>query len=304
MFLDKFREHFDIVWHSDLISNPELGKKVNGALLLASLNYDVFMQQKHLLPNLKVVSNAGVGYDHLDLAAYTKDGIMVTNTPDIGSGAVADHAMALLLASAREIVPGTLWLRKYAKRNLNLLGVEVSDATLGIVGLGSIGFKIAQRALGFNMKILYHQRSRKTTAEESQLHGAEYHKNLEDMLPSCDFVVLACPLTPTTENLLGAKEFALMKSTSILINVARGQVINQDSLVEALKAGQIRGAALDVTTPEPLPLKHPLLEMDNVILTPHAGTATIDTRMGMFMACVGNLKAALIDHTTPPNLIN
>ncbi|NWX73867.1 GRHPR reductase, partial [Alca torda] len=178
------------------------------------------------------------------------------------------------------------------------LGVEVTRATLGIIGMGSIGYKVAQRARAFNMRILYHNRNRRSKEEEEAV-GAHYYKKMEDLLPQSDFVMLVVNLTPETHKLIGKKELGLMKPTATLINISRGAVIDQDALVEALQNKVIRAAALDVTYPEPLPRDHPLLKLNNIIITPHIGTATVQAIHMMAEEAIANMLAVLNGQPIP-----
>lgn len=245
------------------------------------------------LPGLKVISNHGVGVDHIDLAAATERGIPVGNTPAVLDGAVADMAFALLLAAARRLVEGDRYARhpevtEFAPAERH--GRDFYGSTLGILGLGNIGYQIARRARGFDMRIVYHnRRPRPAIAEEV---GAEWVP-LDQLLAESDFVVVIVPLSPQTRNLIGRRELALMKPTATLVNVARGGVVDTAALTEALQAKRIYAAGLDVTEPEPLPRDHPLLLLDNVTLTPHLGSATVQTRRRMAELSVENLLAGL-----------
>ena len=244
-------------------------------------------------PQLKIVSNHGVGVDHIDCAAARSRGILVGNTPGCLDAATADMTLALLLAAARNVVVGDKFARSPAFTHYDpsfMIGYEVSGSTLGIVGLGRIGKQVAKRARAFDMKILYHNRHRDEAAERDL--GVTY-ASLDDLLRESDFVTLNCPLTAETTNLIGRRELALMKPTGILVNVARGAVVDHDALLAALKSKRIAGAALDVTAPEPLPRDHPLLELDNIIIAPHLGSAANRTRRRMEEMTVINLKAGL-----------
>ncbi|XP_040289928.1 glyoxylate/hydroxypyruvate reductase B-like [Bufo bufo] len=231
------------------------------------------------LPSLKVIANSGAGVDHLDLKLITSYGITVINTPGVGDNATADMGMALMLASAKNVVEGNrISCSSDTKEfDFNWVGDDITEATLGIIGMGGIGYCIAQRAKGFRMKILYHNRNRRTVEEETEV-GAKYCSNMADLLQQSDFVMVVVRLTPDTHNLIGREEFQLMKPTATLINISRGQVVDQDALVDALNRGVIKAAALDVTYPEPLPRNHPLLTAKNIILTPHIGNATYQTK--------------------------
>ena len=250
-------------------------------------------------PNLKIVSNHGVGVDHIDCVAAKSRGILVGNTPGCLDAATADMTMALLLAAARNVVVGDKFARSPAFVHYDpsfMIGYEVSGSTLGIVGLGRIGKQVARRARAFDMKILYHNRRRDEDAEREL--GVTY-ASLDELLAESDFVTLNCPLTPETTNLIGQRELGLMKPTGILVNVARGGVVDHDALLAALKSKRIAVAALDVTAPEPLPRNHPLLELENVIIVPHLGSASNRTRHRMQQMTVENLKAGLAGKELP-----
>jgi glyoxylate reductase len=250
-------------------------------------------------PNLKLVSNHGVGVDHIDCAAAKSRGVLVGNTPGCLDAATADMTMALLLAAARNVVAGDKFARSAAFTHYDpsfMIGYEVSGSTLGIVGLGRIGKQVAKRARAFDMKILYHNRRRDEEAEKEL--GVTY-ASLDDLLKQSDFVALNCPLTTETTNLIGRRELGLMKSTGILVNVARGAVVDHDALLSALKSRRIAAAALDVTSPEPLPRDHPLLELDNIVIAPHLGSAANRTRRRMEEMTVQNLNAGLRGEPLP-----
>ena len=244
-------------------------------------------------PGLKLVSNFGVGVDHIDVNAATARGIPVGNTPGILDGATADLAFALILAAGRRVVEGDRYARgpDFTRYDPSLiLGREVHSSTLGVFGMGRIGRQVARRANGFGMTVLYHNRHRNDEAEIAL--GAKYATK-DELLATADFVVLTVPLTPETRGFIGRAELARMKPTATLVNVARGAVVDKDALAEALAAKRIFAAALDVTDPEPLPRNHPLLTLDNVIITPHLGSATEETRRRMAERSVENLFAGL-----------
>jgi glyoxylate reductase len=251
------------------------------------------------MPALLVISNHGVGVDHIDLAAARARGIPVGNTPGCLDASTADMTMALLLAAARNVVSGDRFARGPAFTHYDpsiLIGAEVTGATLGIVGLGRIGRQVARRARAFEMRVLYHNRRRNPEAEAEL--NAQY-RPLEDLLAESDFVSLNCPLTPQTTHLISAAQLALMKPTAFLINVARGPVVETEALYAALARRQIAGAALDVTEPEPLPRGHKLLELQNVVVTPHLGSASDRTRQRMLQMTVENLWAGLRGQELP-----
>ncbi|XP_066482394.1 probable 2-ketogluconate reductase isoform X2 [Tiliqua scincoides] len=246
------------------------------------------------LPNLKVIANSGVGMDHLDLELISGFGVKMASAPYAVSTSTADIGMALLLTAARKLVEGCQIAVSPDTEQLpiNWLGDDISGATLGIIGMGSIGYKIAQRARAFEMKILYHNRNRRKEDEEL-IVGACYCQKIDDLLQQSDFVMLVVNLTPQTYKLIGKRELELMKPTATLINISRGPVIDQDALVEALQSGVIKGVAMDVTYPEPLPRDHPLLKLKNVIITPHLGSKTHKTAYMITEEAVENILAAL-----------
>lgn len=252
--------------------------------------------------NLKVISNYAVGYNNIDVELATEKGIYVTNTPDVLTEATADLAWALLMSAARRIVEGDKMVREGRFRGWApdlLLGSEISGKTLGVVGLGRIGEAVARRAKGFNMKVIYWSRERKPHKEESL--NIEY-RSFNDLLKESDFISLNVALTEDTYHLITEKEFALMKDKAILINTARGQVVDEEALVDALKTGKIRAAGLDVYENEPEVHKD-LLKLDNVVLAPHIGSGTDETRGKMSKMVAENVLAALKGNR-PPNAIN
>lgn len=244
-------------------------------------------------PSVRVVSNFGVGVDHIDVPAAKTRGIPVGNTPSVLDGATADMAFALLLAAGRRLVEGDRYARSAAFTHYDpgyMLGREIHGATIGIVGLGRIGQQVAARARGFNMKIFYHNR-RQLPDDEVRLDARWLP--LEELLRQSDYVVLTVPLTDATRGLIGRGELALMQPTATLINVARGPVVDTQALTEALQSRAIYAAAVDVTDPEPLPRDHPLLSLDNFTIAPHLGSATVQTRRRMAEMSVENLMAGL-----------
>jgi glyoxylate reductase len=282
-------------WTSDS-TDPTL-KLIDGLFTYGHPRVDDTLLER--LPRLKVISNFGVGVDHIDLAAARRRGIPVGNTPHILDGATADMTFALLLAAARNLVIGERYARSAAFTHYDpsiLLGAEVHGATIGIVGMGNIGRQVARRALGFDMTVLYHNRRRNEQAEAEL--GATY-ATLPELLRRSDFVTLNVPLSAETRGIIGREQLRMMKPTAILVNAARGGVIDHDALVDALREGWIAGAALDVTEPEPLPRDHPLLHMDSAIVAPHLGSATRQTRRAMAQLTVDNLKAGLAGQPLP-----
>jgi glyoxylate reductase len=245
------------------------------------------------LTGVKVISNYGVGVDHINVADAAARGIPVGNTPHVLDGATADMGMALLLASARRVVEGDRYARSPEFTRYDpgyMLGSEVHGMTLGIVGLGNIGRQVARRARAFDMTVLYYNRRRRQDAEQAL--GVEYVA-FEELLQRADYVMLCCPLTAGTRNLIDAASLAQMKPSATVINIARGGVVDMRALYEALRDGRIARAALDVTEPEPLPRDHPLLKLDNLTIVPHLGSATVETRLQMAEKSVSNLMLGL-----------
>jgi glyoxylate reductase len=254
-------------------------------------------------PELTMIANCAVGYDNIDVEAASRRGILVSNTPGVLTDATADLTFALILAVARRVVEGDKRTRtgefKFWAPFL-FLGREVSGKTLGIIGLGSIGKAVAGRASGFDMKLLYHNRRRVDPSVERELN-VEY-ADLESLLSQSDFVSLHVPLSPETHHLIGRKELELMKPDAFLINVARGPVVDEQALAEALQQGHIAGAGLDVYEHEPN-VTPALLFLDNVVLLPHVGSATLETRTSMATLAAENLLAGLRGEV-PPTCLN
>lgn len=253
--------------------------------------------------NLKVVADTAVGYDNVQVAEATRRGVMITNTPGVLTDTTADLAVALILAAARRITEAERYLREGRWKSWSpslLVGRDVYGATLGLVGMGRIGLAVARRARGFNMRILYYNRRRDPEAEKEV--GAEY-RPLDDLLRESDFVSLHTPLSPETRGLIGERELALMKPTAILVNTARGPVVDERALYQALKERRIWAAGLDVFEVEPLSMDNPLLELDNVAIVPHIGSASIATRTKMAVMAAENLVAGVTGRR-PPNLVN
>jgi len=251
---------------------------------------------------LKVISNYAVGFDNIDVEEATKRGIAVTNTPGVLTETTADLTWALMLAVARRIVEADGFIRAGKWRGwapMQFLGTDVHGKTLGIVGLGRIGAAVAKRAVGFNMKTVYYD-ARRNEGLEKEL-GIKYAP-LDELLKISDFVTIHVPLLPTTHHLIGERELGLMKPTAYLINTSRGQVIDERALIKALKGRKIAGAALDVFEREPEVPKE-LIEMSNVVLTPHIGSASVETRTKMAMMAVENLLSVLRGEI-PKNLVN
>lgn len=274
---------------------------VDGVLTLLTENIDAELIEK--APKLKIISNMAVGYNNIDVEEATKKGVLVTNTPGILTETTADLTFALLMMTARRLEEASQFLRQGKWKTWSpmlLTGQDIYGATIGIIGMGRIGEAVAKRAKGFDMKILYYNRSPKPDVEEK--YAAQFCE-LEDLLAESDYVCILTPYTPETHNLIGKRELALMKKTGILINTARGGIVDEKALYEALVNQEIYAAGLDVFEEEPIPLDHPLLKLPNCITLPHIGSATIKTRRGMAQLAAENLLQRL-KGGQPPHCVN
>lgn len=305
--LAKLEESFDVRSNQEdrIFSPEELQKELSGvvgALVAGSERIDANALAH--AKDLKIVANISVGYNNFDVPAITAAGVMATNTPDVLTDTTADFGFALLMATARRITESEHWVRaghwdKWSIVN-NPLGMDLHHSTVGIIGMGRIGQGIAKRALGFGMNVIYHNRSHLSDADEKAC-GAKYVSK-EELLRTADHVVLVLPYSAESHHTIGAKEIALMKSTATLINIARGGIVDDTALAQALKEKRIFAAGLDVFEGEPK--VHPeLLKLSNVVLAPHIASATEKTRRAMVDLAVDNLRAAL-DGKKPPSLIN
>ena len=303
--IDRISEHCDVQVHTvDEPMPPELlhsaMRDVDGVM---PAGVRISKEIIEASPRLRVVSNIAVGYDNIDLEACNRRHILVTNTPDVLTEATADLAFALLLAAGRRVAEGDRYVRgghwKHWQWNC-LWGTEMHGKTLGLYGFGRIAQATARRARGFSMRILYHARHRVSAGIEKEF-AAEF-VDRETLLRQSDFLSLHVPLTPETRHAIGAAELALMKPSAFIINAARGPIIDEEALVQALQAGRLAGAGLDVFENEPKP--HPaLMTMENVTMMPHVGSATAETRLQMALLASKNLLAALRGER-PPNLVN
>jgi glyoxylate reductase len=303
--LEKLQAYGEIVVHESELPparNVFLRELAQADAAITMLTEKMDAEAFAAAPNLRVVSNYAVGYDNIDVASATARRIPVGNTPGVLTEATADLAFALILGAARRIGEGITYARNGDWQTwfpLQMLGYDVHGATLGIIGFGRIGQAVARRARGFGMKLVYHGgHDRDAAIELNATEGA-----LDELLHVSDFVSLHVPLKPETRHLIGARELALMKPTSILINTARGAIVDAAALHEALAAGRIAYAALDVTDPEPIPTSHPLLKLPNCLIVPHIGSATYATRERMGMMAAANVIAALIGEPLP-NCVN
>jgi glyoxylate reductase len=255
------------------------------------------------VPGLRVVANVAAGYDNVDVAGATSRGVLVTNTPGVLDETTADLAFALLMAAGRRVVEGDREVRSGVWAGWaidHLLGQDVHGATLGVVGMGNIGQAVARRGSGFGMRVLYNNR-RPVAAEVEEQLGATF-VDLHDLLREADFVSVHVPFRQSTRHLIGERQLATMKPSAVLVNTARGAVVDEAALARALRERRIFGAGLDVYEDEPR-VHADLLELDNVVLAPHIGSASVRTRSRMCAMAARNLVAAL-GGERPPNLVN
>lgn len=305
--IERLQQHFDVESNQDdkIFSAAELHEKMQGkdAIVITSsekLSAEVIAANSHL----KAICNVAVGYNNIDVAAATSAGIMVTNTPDVLNETTADYAWSLLMANARRVTESEHYLRAGKWKNWRFdqfLGADVHGATLGILGMGRIGQAIARRSMGFDMKVIYHNRSRLTPEQEAHANNARYVSK-EELLREADHLILVLPYSAQTHHIIGAAELALMKPTATLVNIARGGIVDDVALIAALREHRIASAGLDVYENEPA--LHPdFLTLSNVVLTPHIGSGSEKTRRAMADCASTNLVAAL-SGKQPPNLIN
>jgi len=253
-------------------------------------------------PQLKVISNHAVGFDNIDVPAATARRIPVGNTPDVLTDATADFAFALMMAVARRVNEAERYVHAGQWKTwgpMTLLGVDIQGATLGLVGFGRIGKAVARRALGFDMRVLYYDPSEKKSDPDLRATSVDF----ETLLEQSDFISLHTPLTPDTRHLIDSEALAKMKPNAVLVNTARGPIVDPEALYEALKEHRIFGAGLDVTDPEPLPLDSPLLTLENIVIAPHIASASTASRSKMSWMAAQNLIAGLKGERLP-NCVN
>jgi glyoxylate reductase len=305
--VERLRAVHDVVsWESqDTISRAELLTRVQGAEAILSLLTEKV--DAELLdaagPQLRVVSNVAVGYNNIDVAACTARGIRVTNTPGVLTEATADIAMALVLAATRRMGEGERVIRSQSPWQWGMfymLGMGIQGRQLGIVGMGQIGIATARRAKAFGMTIAYTKRTPLDEPTARELDAT--HMDIDELLATSEVVSLHCPYSPDTHHYINAGRLAQMKKTAYLVNTARGPVVDEAALVDALKNGVIAGAGLDVFEHEPT-VHEGLLALDNAVLIPHLGSATVETRTAMANLAATN-ALAFLDGATPPNLVN
>jgi glyoxylate reductase len=305
--LKTIKQHFDVeVW-------PEYAPPPKGVIIEKAKNVDVLVsllsdkidvEVFNAAPKLKIVSQLAVGFDNIDIPEATKRGIYVTNTPEVLTDTTADFAWSLLMAVARRVVEADKYVRtgkwKVGWHPAMLQGRDVHGATIGIVGAGRIGYAMAKRATGFGMKILFYDVIPRPEIEKDL--GAK-KVDLDTLLKEADFVSLHVPLMKETHHLMNAEKLKLMKKTAYLINNARGPVVDEKALYEALKEGRIAGVGLDVFEQEPTSVDNPLLKLDNVVVAPHISSASYETRSEMSKMVADNL-VSFFDGKKPPNLVN
>lgn len=305
--VERLRAEHDVTsWDADVvIERGELLARVKGADALLSLLTEKV--DAELLdaagPQLKVVSNVAVGYNNIDVKACTERGIKVTNTPGVLTEATADIAMALVLAATRRLAEGERVIRSQTPWQWGMfymLGMGIQGRQLGIVGMGQIGIATAKRARAFGMTIAYTKRSPLDAATNAELEAT--HMDLDQLLATSDVVSLHCPYSPETHHLINAERLSKMKKNAYLVNTARGPVVDEAALVDALKGGVIAGAGLDVFEHEPK-VHEGLLGLDNAVLIPHLGSATVETRTAMANLAATNALAFLAGNA-PPNPVN
>ncbi|SDD54350.1 2-hydroxyacid dehydrogenase [Paraburkholderia lycopersici] len=306
--IDRLKRYFDVDWNNgDALSPEALNQRLadkDGALTAGD---PIGASTLAAAPRLRVVSNMAVGYNNFDMAAFNSANVLGTNTPDVLNETTADFGWALMMAAARRVTESEHFLRagKWGKWSFDMfLGSDVYGSTLGIIGMGRIGQALARRARGFDMRVVYHNRSRVAPEIERELN-AEY-RSKQALLEEADHVVLVLPYTAENHHTIGTAEFALMKPTATLTNIARGGIVDDAALAEALRTRRIAAAGLDVFEGEPR--VHPaLLEVENVVLTPHIASASEATRRAMANLAADNLIAALGEGPRagqPPNPIN
>ena len=300
--LERLAQHADVeIWpEADPPTAEALREHATGADgLLTTIADHIDATFLDATPRIKVVSQLAVGYDNIDVGAATERGVLVCNTPGVLTDATADLTFALMLAHARRLFAGDRALRRGEWGEWSpvfMLSNDLHGKTLGIVGLGAIGYAVAERAKGFKMPLLYWSRSRKPDAEKAL--GIQW-RDLDDLLRESDYVSINLALSEETRGLIDARRIALMKPRGVIVNTARGPIIDQEALQHALVERRIGGAALDVFEHEPLPTDHPLLTLENVVVSPHVGSATYETRTRMTDLAVDNLLAFFAGERPP-----
>tara|TARA_R110002012_G_scaffold8718_5_gene40091 strand:+ start:5205 stop:6179 length:975 start_codon:yes stop_codon:yes gene_type:complete len=302
----ELEQHFQLVELAKPLdlTQPEVRTALDEAHALIGSGLPITTELLDAAPKLEVIATISVGYDNIPVDELTRRGIMLCNTPDVLTETTADTGFALVMATARRVVELAEWVKAghwQASLGPDMFGSDVNGKTLGMVGFGRIGQAVARRgALGFGMKVLYSNASPKPELEKEL--GAK-RRELNELLAEADFVCLTVPLTAETEKLIGAEQLAHMKTSAILINIARGKVVDENALIDALEKGVIKAAGLDVFEQEPLSVSSPLLTMPNVVALPHIGSATHETRQAMAQRAVDNVRLAL-QGERPISLVN
>lgn len=305
--IERLRQHFDVEDNQEdkVYTAEELASRLQGKDgMFSTLSEKVDQALLGACPRLKAVCNMAVGYNNIDIDAASRAGVSVTNTPDVLNETTADFGWALLMAAARRITEAEQWLRagQWQKwRYDSFVGADLHGATLGIIGMGRIGQAIARRSTGFGMQVIYHNRSRLAPELEAQANHARYVSR-EELLRQADHVLLVLPYSPALHHTIGEAEIALMKPTAVLVNIARGGIVDDAALIRALRERRIAAAGLDVYENEPA-LNPEFLTLSNVVLTPHIASASVATRLAMANCAADNLIAALTG-AVPPNLLN
>lgn len=305
--VERLKQYFDVEpnQEDEIFTADELARRLQGKDgAFTTPSERITADTIAACPTLKAICNMAVGYNNIDLDAASRAGIIVTNTPEVLNETTADFAWALLLAAARRVCESEHWLRdgKWQKwRYDSFMGADIHGSTLGIIGMGRIGQAIARRSMGFNMRVIYHNRSRLPAEREAAANHAQY-VGKEELLRTADHVVLVLPYSAESHHTIGAAELAMMKPSATLVNIARGGIVDDAALVVALRAKRIGAAGLDVFENEPA-FDPAFLTLSNVVLTPHIGSASEATRRAMANCAADNLIAALTG-ATPPNILN
>lgn len=289
---------FDVIHSADREAASARSRVV---ALVTHLHPAISATQFKLLPALRVVSNYGVGTDHINAVEATAAGVSVGNTPGAMATTTADMGFALLLAAARNVIQGHAICSGPggAPWDPNWFGVEVTGACIGIVGMGRIGLEVAKRARGFDMSVVYHNRTPVSADKAAAAGKPKYCAKLSDLLPRADFVVLCCPCNEETRHMISKPQLAQMRDSAVLVNIGRGALVNQDDVIQALRDRTIRTYATDVFDPEPLPDDHPLRSCPHVVMSPHTGSATLAARSRMMKMACANLRAGLTGDALP-----
>ena len=305
--IEYLSEHFDVEDNQldATYDDAELVQRLQGKVgVFANPSHRFTAELFTACPSLKAVCNMAVGYNNIDVPAATAAGVMVTNTPDVLNETTADFGWTLMMAAARRVSESERYLRAGLWKKWqydDFLGVDVHGSTLGVIGMGRIGQAIARRSMGFNMKVVYNNRTRLAPELEKTANHAQYLSR-DELLRTADHVILVLPYSPAVHHFIGAEQLALMKPTATLVNIARGGIVDDAALINALKAGQIAAAGVDVFENEPA-FNPDFLSLKNVVLTSHSGSASVPTRHAMAYCAADNLIAAL-SAKRPPNLLN